>query len=45
MAIAGIAESLPRPRQLAAGILRLTALSVLVSMLANIVFILELFTR
>jgi hypothetical protein len=45
MAIAGIAESLPRSRQLAAGILRLTALSVLVSMLAIIVFIPELFTR
>jgi hypothetical protein len=45
MVIAGIAESLPRSRQLAAGILRLTALSVLVSMLAIIFFIPELFTR
>jgi len=33
MALSGIAESLPKPRRRAAGVLRLTALVVLVSML------------
>lgn len=38
MAVSGIAESLPESRRQAAGILRLTALVVLVSLLAIIVF-------
>jgi hypothetical protein len=33
MALSGIAESLPKPQRQAAGVLRLTALAVLVSML------------
>jgi hypothetical protein len=37
MALSGIAESLPKPRRRAAGVLRLTALVVLVSMLVIII--------
>ena len=33
MALSGIAESLPKPRRRAAGVLRLTAIAVLVSLL------------
>jgi hypothetical protein len=44
MVLAGIAESLPKPRRQAAGLLRLTALSVLVSMLAIIASTPELLT-
>ena len=42
MALSGIAESLPKPRRRAAGVLRLTALVVLVSMLVIIIITPEL---
>lgn len=42
MALSGIAESLPESRRQAAGVLRLTALSVLVSMLVILVTMPEL---
>lgn len=42
MALSGIAESLPGSRRRAAGVLRLTALSVLVSMLVILVTMPEL---
>ena len=45
MVLAGIAESLPNPQRPAAGLLRLTALSVLVSLLAIIAFTPELLTH
>jgi hypothetical protein len=42
MALSGIAESLPKPRRRAAGVLRLTALVVLVSMLVMLLVTPEL---
>ncbi|WP_135854018.1 hypothetical protein [Halorussus salinus] len=45
MALSGIAESLPEPRRRAAGVLRLTALVVLVSMLVIMVVTPELITN
>ena len=45
MAFSGIAESLPKPRRRAAGVLRLTALVVLVSMLVIGVVTPELITK
>ncbi|WP_277543839.1 hypothetical protein [Haloarcula laminariae] len=45
MALSGIAESLPKPRRGAAGVLRLTALVVLVSMLVIMFITPELLTN
>jgi len=45
MALSGIAESLPKPRRRAAGVLRLTALVVLVSMLVIMIVTPELITN
>ena len=45
MALSGIAESLPKPRRRAAGVLRLTALVVLVSMLVIMIVTPELLTN
>ncbi|AEM58812.1 hypothetical protein HISP_18110 (plasmid) [Haloarcula hispanica N601] len=45
MAFSGIAESLPEPRRRAAGVLRLTALVVLVSMLIIMIVTPELLTN
>ncbi|MGB9950831.1 hypothetical protein ACOZ4F_00270 (plasmid) [Haloarcula marismortui] len=45
MAISSIAESLPKPRRRAAGVLRLTALVVLVSMLVILFVTPELLTN
>jgi len=45
MALSGIAESLPKPRRRAAGVLRLTALVVLVSMLVISLVAPELLTN
>ncbi|WP_277554095.1 hypothetical protein [Halobaculum limi] len=45
MALSGIAESLPKPRRRAAGVLRLTAISVLVCLLVTIFFAPELLTE
>jgi hypothetical protein len=44
MALSGIAESLPKTRRRAAGVLRLTGISVLVSLLIAIFFAPELLT-
>jgi len=45
MALSGIAESLPKPRRRAAGVLRLTALVMLVSMLIIMIVTPELLTN
>ncbi|WP_324665752.1 hypothetical protein [Haloarcula sediminis] len=45
MALFGIAESLPKPRRGAAGVMRLTALVVLVSMLVIMIVTPELLTN
>ncbi|PCR90301.1 hypothetical protein [Natrinema ejinorense] len=45
MALSGIAESLPKPRRRAAGVLRLTALVVLVSMFVIMIVTPELLTN
>ena len=45
MALSGIAESLPKPHRRAAGVLRLTALVVLVSMLVIMIVTPELLTN
>ncbi|RLM49501.1 hypothetical protein [Halorubrum sp. Atlit-28R] len=44
MALSGVAESLPEPRRRAAGVLRLTALTVLVSLLVIGLFAPDLIT-
>ncbi|WP_435187055.1 hypothetical protein [Halobellus sp. EA9] len=44
MALSGIAESLPKPRRREAGVLRLTALAVLVSLLVTIFLAPDLIT-
>jgi uncharacterized membrane protein len=44
MALSGIAESLPKPRRREAGVLRLTAITVLVSLLVILFFAPDLIT-